>query len=363
MQTKRTNTASWMERQQRWQIKVQCDGIRKTFYSTTPGRSGQREANAKADKWLQDQISPSGIKADKAIEDFLKLEETRVSHSQYVKLESISRLYISPVIAKKKIDRVTFDDYQTVIDEAISKGLARKSVSNIRSVINQFAKYCRRKKYSDLRVDDLDLSHATKKVPRRILQPSSIMSLFSIDTTSLNGRRVYDKYINAYRLAVATGMRPGEIIGLKWGDIEDNIIRLQRSINIYGQETSGKNENAVRAVPMTKITSIILEDQKASTENHAYADYVFEIASESTFRHRWKQYCISNDIPYVSLYELRHTFVSISSAIPEGQLKQIIGHSKNMDTFGVYGHLVDGQLQDTANRIDAVFSGILSSEK
>lgn len=51
---KRTNTAKWVESAQRGQINVQKDGKRKTFTSTKPGRTGQREANAKADAWLDD---------------------------------------------------------------------------------------------------------------------------------------------------------------------------------------------------------------------------------------------------------------------------------------------------------------------
>ena len=47
---KRTNTATWNGKQ--WRIAVQKDGIRKYFYSSTQGRAGQREANAKADAWL-----------------------------------------------------------------------------------------------------------------------------------------------------------------------------------------------------------------------------------------------------------------------------------------------------------------------
>ena len=41
---KRTNTATWYESQRRWQIKVQKNGIRKTFYSGVTGRAGQASA-------------------------------------------------------------------------------------------------------------------------------------------------------------------------------------------------------------------------------------------------------------------------------------------------------------------------------
>lgn len=44
---RRTNTATWNGK--RWRIDVQKDGARKSFYSSKPGRTGQREANAKAD--------------------------------------------------------------------------------------------------------------------------------------------------------------------------------------------------------------------------------------------------------------------------------------------------------------------------
>ena len=49
----RKNEAAWMESQQRWQIKVQLNGDRKTFYSTKPGKRGKVEAEKKADAWLQ----------------------------------------------------------------------------------------------------------------------------------------------------------------------------------------------------------------------------------------------------------------------------------------------------------------------
>lgn len=55
MMTKRTNTATQING--RWMIKVQKNGARRTFYSSKPGRAGLREANAKADAWLDGDIT------------------------------------------------------------------------------------------------------------------------------------------------------------------------------------------------------------------------------------------------------------------------------------------------------------------
>lgn len=159
---------------------------------------------------------------------------------------------------------------------------------------------------------------------------------------------------------VATGVRPGELLGLMWEDIHGETIHLQRAINVYGEVTSGKNQNAVRPVPVTHIVQKILDDQYQASGSQS--GYVFPARSQSTLRHRWQNYCTSNNIPYCSLYELRHTFVSISSGIPEGQLKKIVGHSKSMDTFDVYGHLVDGQLAQTGAKIDGIFDRILGAK-
>ena len=43
----------------------QKDGLRKTFYSSTPGRTGQREANAKADAWLDENVINTRLNVEK----------------------------------------------------------------------------------------------------------------------------------------------------------------------------------------------------------------------------------------------------------------------------------------------------------
>ena len=58
----------------------------------------------------------------------------------------------------------------------------------------------------------------------------------------------------------------------------------------------------------------------------------------------------------VTLYEMRHTFVSIESGVlTDSQLKMLVGHSKNMDTAGVYRHELDGQREDLAAATTAAF--------
>ena len=65
----------------------------------------------------------------------------------------------------------------------------------------------------------------------------------------------------------------------------------------------------------------------------------------------------------MTVYELRHTFVSITaSVLTEGEIKNLVGHSENMDTYGVYAHLVDGDLARSAETIDSRFNELLAED-
>lgn len=45
--------------------------------------------------------------------------------------------------------------------------------------------------------------------------------------------------------------------------------------------------------------------------------------------------------------------------IPDPLLKRVVGHSESMDTHGVYGHMMDGELLRALNMMEEVFTGLL----
>ena len=145
-------------------------------------------------------------------------------------------------------------------------------------------------------------------------------------------------------------MRPGELLGLCWEDVRGDTVTIRRAVNVLGEETHGKNENAVRAFALSGFSRSVLEQQRAVT---GAGDSVFEIKSEGYFYKRWQVYLRANDLPPVSLYSLRHTFVSIVKSLPEGEIKGLVGHSQSMDTFGWYSHELTGDAENTARDVDA----------
>ena len=74
----------------------------------------------------------------------------------------------------------------------------------------------------------------------------------------------------------------------------------------------------------------------------------------------WKRLCAFHNIKEACTpHEIRHTFVSTMEDMPVGLKKMAMGHSKNMDTEGVYGHAKAGDMERAAAYIDATFDRIL----
>lgn len=353
----RTNTARWDKKNERWRITVQKDGIRKQFYSSTVGRTGQREANAKADRWLEDGIEAKPKRVEAVYADWLEDLKLTTSTSNWQPIESRWRLYILPEIGSRRVDAVTDGQLQKIIDKQHAAGRSKKTLQNMNSDFGSFFKYCRKNKMCTYRPEDIAIPAGARYKGKSTLQPDELKTLLTVDTTLYKGKRVHDEYINAYRFQVLMGLRPGELIALRWDDIHGDTVHICRSLNTRGELTQGKNENAVRSFVMPDMARAVLEQQRKET---GCLPTVFGVKREDALYRRWKAYCQANGIRPISLYELRHTFVSVVKNLPEGEIKSLVGHSKNMDTFGQYSHALKGDAEHTAEAVNGIFLRLLN---
>ena len=358
---KRTNTAAWVENQNRWRINVQKDGKRKSFYSSKPGRAGQREANAKADAWLDEGIE-QGKRVSELWDSYAEGQKSK-STTTYKKSVYIGDAWVKPKIGHKKISALTEQNLQDIINAAAiggkrnkEKGLSKKSLENIRAEIKAFLKYCRKSKVTTMFAEDLTIPAGAKRSQKAIAQPEHLETLFKSDISTFKGKPIVDAYINAYRFAVLTGLRPGELMALTWDNIKGNRVFIKRSINNFSEETQGKNKNAIRAFTIAPEAAEVIEDQRKITLT---AKSVFEISTQHNFRDCWYRYCLYNGIPKITPYEMRHTFVSMAKTLPDGMVKQLVGHSKDMDTFGTYGHLIGDDSEAVASALSEIFKRLI----
>lgn len=359
-------SAIWYENEGKWVLRISVNGTRKKFTSTKRGAAGKREVLARYRAWEEcGDTAKTKMLCSSCFELFLKdCAAKNGDDSEAYKLnKKIGRLYLLPKIGNKRMRVITKGDLQNIINEAKphdkrTKELSKKYLSTIRSVIMQFMRFAADYGYYDAPVTALYVPKNAPTRGREILQPEQIARLFAPSSKH---------YHLCILFMVVTGVRPSEAMGLQWDDISRDQIVISRGVNTSNKITTGKNDNARRIIPMNNILRQILAEQRKRTE-HLSSIWVFcsktgGMPSQSTLRNQYYELKAERDLSG-SLYSMRHTFISlVKNSMPEQLIKSIVGHSVNMDTFGVYGHSVNGELKPAADIIDLTFKSITSANK
>lgn len=351
---------TWNKTAKRWEARLQRDGIRRRFYSDRPGIRGKQEVLQQIRDFENGLLPVTDRKVSEVWPEYLEDVLHRVSATNYQNRESDGRLYILPTMGERFISEITLNDWQVLLNSVTGRDgrvLAVKTISNIRSTISAFVRFCYRCGLVPSPELDLYIPKGHPTVGKVIMQPDQIRALFSDDFG--------DHYINAWRLMLLTGLRPGEALGLQWTDLQNGCLNVCRSINRAGELTDGKNENAHRTVPLSRTALEVLADQKARTAHFAspwiFCNIVGARTTQSSAAKALRRTVTAIGCPAVTMYSLRHTFVSILSAtVPEAMLKKIVGHSQSMDTLGVYGHRVDGDENRIATALESALAPLTS---
>lgn len=366
----RKNESVWVESRQRWQINVQNEGERKTFASNLPGKKGKIEAKKKADRWLESHLQDENVRIEVLLHRYYEKLKQTTSMSHYKQYEKYIRLYAKPVIGKKRISKLTKADLQSVIDRAYNeRHLSKKTLENVRGFLMSFLKYCRDCNATTMFVDKLTIPKSATPSNKQIIFPDELPVLFGTTKTIWRGGETDDFFIHAYRFAVLTGIRPGELIALENKNINGNRVVIKNSINDYGELTDGKNDNARRVFVLNSLEQQVLSDQREMLRKAGcISPYVFPEKdmgpmSQQNFRRAWKRFCAYNGIEHaLTPYEMRHTFVSINDEMPEGLKKMVVGHSRSMDTEGTYGHIKSGDLERASEYSEQAFLRVIGED-
>ena len=364
-----TWTAVWDERRKRWKLDVQVNGVRKSFYSKLPGRKGAEECSRQAHNWKSRALINGDSLVRHICDAFIESlkQERSPSSAHWKKHESICRVWIVPRIGDRKMDSIEdIEPLQAILYDAFDAGLCKRSIANIRTTIVDIFKYARIKKASRFVPEGLIISRYAPTKGRPALSMSDIIMLMDNDYTIVRGKKVKELYVNAWRLEMILGSRPGEIVGLKNSDRDGDYIRIERAINSQNEETLGKNENAIRPAKLPPLAIMVLERQKKLLEEHGIiSEYIFPNAAgghifQTTYRKHWYRYRDAHSMKAgTTPYSLRNTALSVYKDIPKPRLDPVIGHSENFDTWGVYGREMEGDLDIVAEEMTIALSRIL----
>lgn len=176
---------------------------------------------------------------------------------------------------------------------------------------------------------------------------------------------------NQYAFILQTGLRTGEMIGLKWSDIdwEKRVMHIQRSMEYrhsVGEWRIGepKSKSGYRDVPLTEEAISILKRQreklkKAKVVNMRFTEFVFlcrkgEPTKNSAYDTTLFKLCDKAGIPRFSMHVLRHTMATrcIEGGMRPKTLQVILGHSNIGITMNLYVHVTEDERAKEVERIE-----------
>lgn len=169
-------------------------------------------------------------------------------------------------------------------------------------------------------------------------------------------------YEYQYRFLLQTGLRTGEMVGLRWSDVdlENRLLTINRSME-YKHSTGEwrigelKSKSGYRTIPLTEEAVEILKLQKQKNRTFIvilmeWADIVFLCkkgtpVKNSTYDTMLFKLCDKAGIDRFSMHVLRHTFATrcIEAGMKPKTLQTILGHSNTGITMNLYVHTTEEQ--------------------
>lgn len=234
----------------------------------------------------------------------------------------------------------------------------------------RIALYCM---FSDAVENDIiNKNPVTKAVKYNIgKEPKKVRALTIDEQKKFLETAVNSSNYNQFAFLLQTGLRTGELIGLKWSDIDwgKKVVHIRRSMEYrysVGEWIIGepKSKSGYRDVPLTDEAISILKNQREKLKsikviNLEHKDYIFlcrkgEPTKNSAYDSTLFKLCEKAGIEKFSMHVLRHTFGTrcIEAGMRPKTLQIILGHSNVGITMNLYVHVTEDEKQKEVERIE-----------
>ena len=187
---------------------------------------------------------------------------------------------------------------------------------------------------------------------------------------AIKGEEYWDAF---FYVEVMTGLRRGEICGLKWQDInfEENKLQVKRSVSVKkgGGVSTGetKTETGVRSILMPPSVADVLQNRK----QRAITEWVFpnfmhpeQPISPATAYRKLKIILKHAGLPLIRFHDLRHTFATHAThgGVDPKTLAGILGHTNASFTLDIYTHVTSDMQKAASNIVGNIMQNIMIKE-
>jgi integrase len=355
------------KRRDRWVIDFyDQDGRRR--WLTLPKGITRNEANQKLGE-IEKKVGQGVYVGRAGLPHFSEMADTwlaskkpNIRHSTYEQYKGHLENHLKPYFRKLKINQVNFDAIEKFkahsLENSVTPPTLRKILISLGAILTHAVK---------MRYIDFNPAREVEK-PRGnslhegkeemvILKPEEIRAL--LDKAGDQRDQVL------FMAAVLTGMREGELLGLKWGDISwtNSQIHVRRTYN-HGRFYEPKSKTSRGSVDVAPELMQELKRWKIRCPA-GKLDLVFPTTvgtpedATNMLRRRFFPALRRAGLPQIRFHNLRHTYASL--LIDQGEYPKYIqvrlGHSSISVTMDIYGHLMKDVNQKAASRLGKAVLG------
>lgn len=179
--------------------------------------------------------------------------------------------------------------------------------------------------------------------------------------STIKQHKIYSRYHTFIALAFASGMRIGEICGLKIKNVHADYVYVDNTVKRIGTEivdNPPKTKCSIRKISLPKDLCAALVEQHAGDPT----EYVFHSAAMqphdySNVRTRWRKILQLCKIPYKNFHVTRHTHATllIYAGIPITEISRRLGHAKTSTTLNTYAHYFEQYDASIADKVGEMF--------
>ena len=313
-----------------------------------------------ADSKYQDEHSnidfPSSMTVNAWFEYWIGIKKRTVRPNTIRNYTERYRHNIEPVIGTKMLSAVNSIHCQSIMNRMADQGYRTSTIYQTRIALYNMLDYAF--------LNDVIMKNPCSKVVKSdIGKASRKKEALTRDTQRTFCRTVEgNAYECQYRFLLQTGLRTGELVGLKWSDVDwdERTLTINRSME-YRHSTKEwrvgepKSKSGYRTIPLTDEAIEILRLQKKKNKSITvvpleWSEYIFLCrkgtpVKNSTYDTMLFKLCDKAGIQRFSMHVLRHTFATrcIEAGMKPKTLQTILGHSNIGITMNLYVHNTEEQ--------------------
>jgi integrase len=351
----------------RWEGRVALpDGKSKSYYGKTRQEVARRLNQAIRDTEQGLPLPSERQTVEQFLTAWLEIKRPKVEHNSYLVYETAVRRYIAPVLGAIPLAKLTAQQIETMYARECEK-LSPNTVQKHHNVLRQALKHAVRLGLIQRNpVDLVEPPSGKRSVIQVLTEEQSKKFLQQAQGTRLEA---------LYWLALSTGMRQGELLGLQWSsvDLDQGIVRVVNSVKrrdgkLYLGHPKTKSSRRNIFISSSITSMLRAHRSRQEDERQGYGldwnnslDLVFPrqggfILAQQTLTESFKRILRQAGLPGIRFHDLRHTAATLllCRGVNVKVVSEMLGHSSATMTLNVYAHVLPTMQQQAAEIMQQV---------